>query len=106
MASLNQWIAKQQKRTLLIGLGILVLIVGSTVLLIPKKSKKVEEPLLNLTGIVDESFSTDNAMSARTALQAELETLKQQMHELKISLEKREKDNIDSLSKMERLNGI
>lgn len=100
MASLNQWVAKQQKRTLLIGLGILVLIVGSTVLLIPKKSKKVEEPLLNLTGIVDESFSKDNAMSAMTAQQAELETLKQQMHELKVSLEKREKDNIDSLSNL------
>ena len=100
MASLNQWVAKQQKRTFLIGLGILVLIVGGTVLLIPKKTKKVEEAALNLTGIVDESFSKDNAMSAMTAQQAELETLKQQMHELKTSLEKQEKDNIDSLSNL------
>ena len=100
MLSINQWVAKQQKRTLLAGIGLLALVVGGTVLLIPKKTKKAEEASLNLTGIVDESFSKDNAMSAMTAQQTELETLKQQMHELKMNLEKRENDTVDSLSNL------
>lgn len=100
MPSINQWVAKQQKRTLFIGIGVLILIIGSTVLLIPKTTKKVVETPLNLTGIVDESFSQDNAMSAMTAQQAELETLKQQMHELKMNLAKREQEHADSLSNL------
>lgn len=99
MASLNQWIAKQQKRTLMASVAVIVLVLGVGILLVPKAKKPVKEAAtLNLTGIVDESFSEANAESALTAQQAELESLKQQMQELKNVMVNHDKESAQTLS--------
>ena len=99
MASLNQWALKQQKRTLLASLFVLVIAVGGCILLVGKKAKPVQtEQSINLTGIIDESFTKANAESALSVQQVELETLKQQMRELKEIMQKREEDESETLS--------
>ena len=99
MASLNQWIAKQQKRTLIASVAVVVLVLGAGILLVPKAKKPIKEAAtLNLTGIVDESFSEANAESALTAQQAELESLKQQMQELKSVMVNHDKEAAQTLS--------
>ena len=99
MASLNQWIAKQQKRTLMASVAVIVLVMGVGILLVPKAKRPVNEvATLNLTGIVDVSFSEANAESALTAQQAELESLKQQMQELKNVMVNHDKEAAQTLS--------
>ncbi len=98
MANLNQWVAKQQKRTLLACLMVILLVVGLGLLLIPKKTKIVDgDKSLHVTGVVDESFSQSNTESAMTAQQAEFESLKEQMQSFKQTLIQREKEERDIL---------
>ena len=92
--SINQLIARTQRRTLVAVLWGCVLVTGASILLIshdkPRNQKK-DVDSTNLTGVVDASFSEANAESALTAQQAELESLKAQMVQLREAMEKGEK---------------
>lgn len=98
MANMNQWIAKQQKRTLFLCLMVLLMVVGACILLMPKKTKSAESnKALSVTGIVDESFTQSNTESAMSAQQAEFERLKEQMQTFQQTLTQREKEERDIL---------
>jgi conjugal transfer pilus assembly protein TraB len=75
-------------RTLILCIGGLVIILSVMVVLLvdgkPKKTTTQEK--INLTGIVDESFTEANVESAMTAQQTELESLKNQVSELANSI--------------------
>jgi len=92
--SINQLMARTQLRTLVAVLLGCVLVTGASILLIshdkPRNQKK-DVDSTNLTGVVDASFSEENAESALTAQQAELESLKAQMVQLREAMEKGEK---------------
>ena len=96
--SINQLMARTQRRTLVAVILGCVFVTGASILLIShdKPHKKKETDSTNLTGVVDASFSEANAESALTAQQAELESLKAQMVQLRDAMEKndaaREKD--------------
>jgi conjugal transfer pilus assembly protein TraB len=82
---LNQWVKGRQIRTLVIVVGAILLIgIAMIVFLIdakPKNSAAVKESL-DLTGIVDESFTEKASEEALTLQQTELEFLKKQVKEL------------------------
>lgn len=90
--------ARTQRRTLVAVILGCVFVTGASILLIShdKPHKKKETDSTNLTGVVDASFSEANAESALTAQQAELESLKAQMVQLRDAMKKndaaREKD--------------
>jgi conjugal transfer pilus assembly protein TraB len=92
--SINQLMARTQRRTLVAVLLGCVLVTGASILLIshdkPRNQKK-DVDSTNLTGVVDASFSEENAESALTAQQAELESLKAQMVQLREAMERGEK---------------
>lgn len=92
--SINQLMARTQRRTLVAVILGFVLVTGASILLIshdkPRNQKKGVDST-NLTGVMDESFSEANAESALTAQQAELESLKVQMVQLREAMEKGEK---------------
>lgn len=92
--SINQLMARTQRRTLVAVILGFVLVTGASILLIshdkPRNQKKGVDST-NLTGVVDASFSEANAESALTAQQAELESLKVQMVQLREAMEKGEK---------------
>ncbi|HHI9467518.1 TPA: TrbI/VirB10 family protein [Legionella anisa] len=82
---LNRIIKGRQVRTLVTVFSCIVLIVAIMMgLLIDHRPKKTALPKesVDITGIVDESFTQAQADNALTAQQAELETLKKQMSEL------------------------
>src|SRR3990167_10911237 len=89
--SINQLMARTQRRTLVAVLLGCVLVTGASILLIshdkPRNQKK-DVDSTNLTGVVDASFSEENAESALSAKQAELESLKTQMVQLRETMEK------------------
>jgi len=82
--SLNKLTQSKQYKNLFAGVMGVFLVGGASVALLsdgkPKRSKK-EEPV-NLTGIVDTSFSEANTESALTDQQRELESLKTQIKQL------------------------
>ena len=87
---LNSLIKSRQMRMLgLVGGGIFVVFILIVTLLAdvsPKKKKTVSNPSTDLTGILDESFTSANADSAMVAQQSELESLKTQMKQLALSM--------------------
>lgn len=86
---INRFIKGKQFRILMLAGGASVLIMGFIIfLLVEGKPKKaiLEKHKLNLTGIVNESFTEENAESALTAQQAELELLKTQLGKLTSSI--------------------
>ncbi len=92
--SINQLMARTQRRTLVAVILGCVLVTGASILLIshdkPRNQKK-DIDSTNLTGVVDASFSEANTESALTAQQTELESLKVQMIQLREAMEKSEK---------------
>jgi conjugal transfer pilus assembly protein TraB len=82
---LNRLIKSRQMRMMsLVGGGLLILSMTIIALLAdakPKKHKDVNTKS-DLTGLIDESFTEANAVSAMTAQQNELESLKTQLSEL------------------------
>src|SRR3990167_10862656 len=78
----------QVKIFLIVGLVAVVILAIIITLLAEVKPKKLVSPPkeLDLTGIVDESFTTGNAESAMTAQQGELESLKKSMSQLQSSI--------------------
>lgn len=92
--SINQLIARTQRRTLAAVILGCAVVAGASILLIShdkSHAKKKEVDSNNLTGVVDASFSEANTESALTAQQAELESLKTQMAQLRTAMEKDEK---------------
>lgn len=87
--NLNRLIKSRQRRMMsLVGGGLLVLSMTVVALLAdakPKKHHAVDEKT-DLTGIIDESFTDANAVSAMTAQQSELEALKAQLSQLSQSI--------------------
>lgn len=83
--SFNRLIKSRQMRmmSLVVG-GLLVLSMTVIALLMDAKPKKhsAVDKKTDLTGILDESFTDDNAVSAMTAQQSELESLKTKLSEL------------------------
>jgi conjugal transfer pilus assembly protein TraB len=101
MANLNQWVARQQRKTLVMVALCIILVLSACLLLVPKKKPVIKETApLNLTGIVDESFSEANAESAMSMQQAELESLKRQIKELKDNIQNRDNAQADALAKI------
>ena len=87
--SLNRLIKSRQMRMMsLVGGGLLVLSMTVIALLADAKPKKhsAVDKKTDLTGIVDEAFTEANAVSAMTAQQGELESLKTQLSELSKTL--------------------
>lgn len=87
--NLNGFIQAQQKRTLLVVISGLVAVLAFIIILLadstPKKSMPTQEAL-DLTGIVDESFTEANTESALTSQQTELDALKAQVTQLSETL--------------------
>ena len=102
---LNNLIKQGQMRTLIAvvvaSAVVLTLIIS---LLAQGKHKKVVSPNkeLDITGIVDESFTEANAESAMTAQQSEFESLKKEMtklHETIGTMMKTQEEQITELNK-------
>lgn len=85
----NRTVQGRQVRTLIIaGCGVLALVALMIVLLAdghPKKSHSAQKSV-DLTGIVEESFTDAVADNALTAQQTELESLKKQISELSLNI--------------------
>lgn len=85
----NRFIKGKQFRTLVIAGSCFLLVIALIIVLLvdgrPKKRIPTKETV-DLTGIVDESFTEANADSALTAQQAELESLKNQITKLAQSI--------------------
>ncbi len=102
--SINQLMARTQRRTLAAVILGCVFVTGASILLIShdKPHKNRDADLTNLTGVVDASFSEANAESALTSQQAELENLKTQLVQLREAMEKndaaRDKEAINMAS--------
>ena len=82
---LNTFIQAKQRRMLAgVVVGLFVVFVAIITLASNGKPKHVKKdtPVLDLTGIVDESFGEANTESALTSQQTELDTLKAQMKAL------------------------
>lgn len=85
----NKIVKWRQVRTLIVaGFGLLFLIAMIIVLLANGRPKKIEEikKSIDLTGIVEESFTDAVADNAFTVQQTELESLKKQIGELTLSI--------------------
>ena len=86
---LNTFIQAKQRRMLAgVVVGLFVVFVAIITLASNGKPKHVKKdtPVLDLTGIVDESFGEANTESALTSQQTELDTLKAQMKALQATL--------------------
>ncbi len=86
----NQLIKKGQFRIfMLISLGVTLLIALSMTLLSASHPKKesIKKTELDLSSVMDESFTEANAESAMTAQQSELESLKKEMGKLTTTLQ-------------------
>lgn len=93
---LNQQVKGRQIRTLMIATGLVLLVITMcTVLLVGSHSKKTtpSADAIDLTGIVNESFTEANADSALTAQQSELESLKAQIGQLAKSINEMNAEN-------------
>lgn len=86
---LNTFIKAKQRR-MLVGLLLSVMVVCVAIITLASSGKpkhiKKDTPVLDLTGIVDESFGEANTESALTSQQTELDTLKAQMKALQATL--------------------
>ncbi|QMT62122.1 TrbI/VirB10 family protein [Legionella sp. PC997] len=85
----NKIVKWRQVRTLIVaGFGLLFLIAMMIVLLANGRPKKIQEikKSIDLTGIVEESFTDAVADNAFTVQQTELESLKKQIGELTLSI--------------------
>ena len=89
-AKLNRLIKSRQMRIFsLVGGGLMIALLIMVALLVdahPKKKKPVLNASTDLTGLIDESFTTANVDSAMIAQQSELESLKKQMKQLALSM--------------------
>ncbi|PWY53783.1 conjugal transfer protein TraB, partial [Legionella qingyii] len=98
---LNTMVKSRQLRTLImVGSGVLLILAIMIVLLIdgrPKKTPSIQKPV-DITGIVDESFTEAAADNALTAQQSELESLKKQISELTLTMKKMGEDHEKQLS--------
>ncbi|RUR24255.1 TrbI/VirB10 family protein [Legionella qingyii] len=98
---LNQFAKNRQLRTLIVaGSGILLILAIMIVLLIdgrPKKTPSIQKTV-DITGIVDESFTEAAADNALTAQQTELESLKKQISELTLTMKKMGEEHERQLS--------
>src|SRR3990167_9793964 len=94
----------QVKIFLIVGLVAVVILAIIITLLAEVKPRKLASPPkeLDLTGIVDESFTTGNAESAMTAQQSELESLKKSMHQLQTSIKTMNKSNEEQLAELNK----
>lgn len=95
---------KKQRRVLsLFLMGLIFISIIATFLLSDGKSHraKKEQAPVDLTGIVDASFSESNAQSALTAQQSELESLKKQMKVLKASVRTLNESQLEAKNKAE-----
>lgn len=82
---LNKLIKRSQIRTLMVTGSCLIVIVALVLVLLTqghKKKPEVSKKSVDLTGIVDESFTEAAANNALTTQQTELESLKKQITEL------------------------
>ena len=92
--SFNQWIKTRQLRTLFVFIGVLVLILAAVIgLLAQGSSKKPQQKPVDLTGIIDESFTEANTESAMLSQQQELDVMKTKMEKLAQALEEMKKSN-------------
>lgn len=101
--NVNKLMALKQYRSLgLIVAGVLVVLVTISLLVAhPKPTSDTSKT--NLTGVVDAAFSEANAESALFSQQKELESLKEQMSQLKKSMQEgKQKSAVDS-AKIESL---
>jgi conjugal transfer pilus assembly protein TraB len=101
---LNRLIKSQQKRTLSMAI-IGTLILFTIVMVLAKNDKKQIKPKsnshpINLVGVVDESFSDANTESALSQQQTELESLKTQIRQLAVSLEKSNQMQKDAIQQL------
>lgn len=88
---LNTMVKSRQLRTLImVGSGVLLILAIMIVLLIDGRPKKTsaQQKQVDITGIVDESFTEAAADNALTAQQTELESLKKQISELTLTMKK------------------
>lgn len=95
---------KKQRRVLsLFIMGLIFISIIATFLLSDGKSHraKKEQAPVDLTGIVDASFSESNAQSALTAQQSELESLKKQMKVLKATVRTLNESQLEAKNKAE-----
>ena len=87
----NKSALKAQMRNLIGVAAGVVLVIGVITVLLSQPAPKKTQTDANLTGIVDDtSFNEANTRSALGAQQTELESLKEQMTELKAALDKSE----------------
>ena len=79
-----------KKQLLTLGLGaiaiLIIILVVVTLLAGPKPKPKINQKPLNLTGVVDASFSEANTESALVLQQQELDTVKSQLSQLTASI--------------------
>ncbi|RUR21129.1 conjugal transfer protein TraB [Legionella qingyii] len=98
---LNTMVKSRQLRTLImVGSGVLLILAIMIVLLIdgrPKKTSAIQKPV-DITGIVDESFTEAAADNALTVQQTELESLKKQISELTLTMKKMAEEHEKQLS--------
>ncbi len=88
---INKSILKTQMRNLMGVVAGVVLVIGVITVLLSQPASKKTQTDANLTGIVDDtSFNDANTRSALGAQQTELESLKEQMTQLKAVLDKSE----------------
>jgi len=86
---LNTLVQSKQRRAISIFVIVLVVVFASMVVILSDGKKhhaKKKDLSVDLTGIVDESFSEANAESALTAQQSELDSLKTQIKALKVTV--------------------
>ena len=85
---INKSILKTQMRNLMGVVAGVVLVIGVITVLLSQPASKKTQTDANLTGIVDDtSFNDANTRSALGAQQTELESLKEQMTQLKAALD-------------------
>ena len=91
---INKFIKGKQIRTLMITIGGFIILLGVIIaLLVDGKPKIKSSEKIDLTGIVDESFTEANVESAMTAQQTELESLKNQVNELANSIKSQNEEH-------------
>ncbi|HHF7375950.1 MULTISPECIES: TrbI/VirB10 family protein [Legionellaceae] len=98
---LNTMVKSRQLRTLImVGIGVLLILAIMIVLFVDGRPKKtlVQQKPVDITGIVDESFTEAAADNALAAQQTELESLKKQLNALTSNLKKMSKEHEKQLS--------
>ena len=100
---LNQLMKAKQVRTTFVVVGVIIL--GLTMLIVlladgKKKPIAAKRAAVNLTGIIDESFSNANVESAQVAQQQEVDDLKKQIAKLNSTISELGSSNAKKINKL------